>query len=109
MNRMVGAALVMVALSGCSTVGQKVARLKPGVHADQVIAVLGQPDQVLTSDGHKVFLYQARRSRHSIWKTNYTVLFKDGSVVAFGRGLAGEDPVHDLVIVPPASKAVAGP
>lgn len=109
MNRLVGAALVLVALSGCSTVGEKITRLKPGVHADQVIAVLGQPDQVLASDGHKVFLYQGRRTRHSIWKTNYTVLFKDGSVVAFGRGLAGEDSAHDLVIVPPAGRSAARP
>lgn len=103
MNRILVAALVMGALSGCCTVGQRITRLEPGAHADQVIAVLGRPDQVLASDGHEVYLYQGRRTRHSIWKTNYTVIFKDGRVVEYGRGLAGEDPAHDLVIVPAGS------
>lgn len=99
MKRVIGAAVLAVALAGCQTTGQKVLQLTPGIGPDQVIAMLGQPDQVSSVAGCEVYSYQGRRrTRHSIRHTTYTVVFKDGRLVEFGPGLARQDRVHDLVI-----------
>lgn len=99
MKRFIGAAVLAVVLAGCQTTGQKVLQLTPGIRPDQVIAMLGQPDQVSAAAGREVYVYRARRrTRHSLRHTTYTVVFKDGRLVEFGPGLVGQDHMHDLVV-----------
>ena len=103
MKRIVGAAVLAVALAGCSTTGQKIKRLDPGSRPDRVIAALGKPDAVHAIDGFEVYTYHARfRDRHSIRRADYTVIFEHGRLVEFGPGRAKRQGANDVVIVPSA-------
>lgn len=104
MKRIMGAAVLAVALAGCHTTGQKITRLDPGSSRDQVITTLGRPDAMRSVAEFEVYTYLARkRTRYSLAHTDYTVILKDGHVVQFGPGLAQREGVHSVVIVPPES------
>jgi hypothetical protein len=103
MKYILGVAALAVALAGCHTTGQKITRLDLGSRPDQVIAMLGKPDKVHTDVGFEVYTYGARhRDRHSIRRTDYTVIFKHNRLVEFGPGQAKREGTDDMVIVPSA-------
>lgn len=103
MKRIMGAAVLAVALAGCSATGQKITRLDPGSRPDRVIAMLGKPDAVSTIDGFEVYTYRARfRDHHSIHRTDYTLIFEHDRLVEFGPGRAKRKDANDVVIVPSA-------
>lgn len=102
MKRMMIAVVLTIALAGCRTIGEKIARLDPGIGADQVVAMLGKPDGIREDGKFEIYTYRGRfRNRHSIHRTDYTVLFNDGRMVAFGPGAAKPDGSGELIIVPP--------
>lgn len=104
MKRIMGAAVLAVALAGCHTTGQKITTLDPGSSREQVVATLGRPDAVRTVGDFEVYTYLARhRSRLSVMHTDYTVVMKDGHVMQFGPGLAQREGLHGVMIVPPES------
>lgn len=104
MKRIMGAAVLTVAVTGCHTIGQRITTLDPGSSRDQVVATLGRPDAMSTMGDFEVYTYLARhRTRMSVTHTDYTVVMKDGHVVQFGPGLARREGLHHVAIVPPES------
>jgi outer membrane protein assembly factor BamE (lipoprotein component of BamABCDE complex) len=100
MKRIMGAAVLAVALAGCHTTGQKITTLDPGTSREQVVATLGRPDALSTMGDFEVYTYLARhRTRTSLVHTDYTVVMKDGKVTQFGPGLARREGLHGIAIV----------
>lgn len=102
MKRIIGAIALAVLLGGCQTSATKVSNLTPGSRPDRVIAALGQPDDEKTDGSFDVYTYRQRRSLRSLHHVDYTVVFKEGQLVAFGPGVAKQNDAGEMVIVPPA-------
>ena len=104
MKRVVLAALVMVALSACRTTGERITHLGPGSDRADVLLELGRPDAMRVVDDYQVYTYLGRhRKRRSLFRTDYTVILKQGKVVEFGPGRAQREGLHSIAIIPPAS------
>lgn len=104
MKRILVAALVMVALSACRTTGERISHLGPGSDRADVLLELGRPDAMRVVDDYQVYTYLGRhRKRRSLFRTDYSVVLKDGKVVEFGPGRAQREGLHSIAIVPPAS------
>ena len=104
MKRILVAALVMVALSACRTTGERISHLGPGSDRADVLLELGRPDAMRVVDDYQVYTYLGRhQKRRSLFRTDYTVILKDGKVVEFGPGRAQREGLHSIAIVPPAS------
>jgi hypothetical protein len=102
MRRIIGAVALAVVLGGCQTSATKVSGLTPGSRPDRVIAALGQPSDDTIIGPYEIYTYRQRRSLRSLHRVDYTVVFKEGQLVAFGPGAAKHNGADDMVIVPPA-------
>lgn len=101
MKRIIGAIVLAVAVSGCQTTGSKISRLAPGIKPDQVVATLGKPD-IETADGNvEIYTYRHRASFRRQRRLDYTLVFEQGRLVAFGPGSAKQTGPDDWTIVPP--------
>lgn len=102
MKRIMGAIVLAIAVSGCQTTGNKISRLVPGIKPDQVIATLGQPDAE-TADGNvEIYMYSHRANLCPLHRLDYSLVFEQGRLVAFGPGVAKLSGPDGWVIVPPA-------
>ncbi len=77
---------IILIFAGCATSGT-VSRLNKGMTEQQVIEVLGHPDDIKTQGGYKEFKYLKKMEKD--WasdKPAYHVIFKDGKLVYNGAG-----------------------
>lgn len=102
MKRIMGAIVLVVAVSGCQTTGSKISGLVPGIKPDQVVATLGKPDVDSTEGNVEVYTYRHRVTHDPLHRLDYALVFEHGRLVAFGPGEAKQREPDGWVIVPPA-------
>ena len=77
---------IILFFAGCASSG-KVSRLHKGMTEQQVIELLGQPDDIQTKGAYKAFKYSRKMGNE--WasdKPAYHVIFRDGKLTHNGAG-----------------------
>jgi outer membrane protein assembly factor BamE (lipoprotein component of BamABCDE complex) len=84
--------VLSVATLGCVTSSKNLAQVSQGMPKHEVIQILGPPASVSVHQGYELMRYQLSGTNAPILNPNhrnfaegYTVKFKSGKVVAFGR------------------------
>lgn len=77
---------IILIFAGCATAGQ-VSRLHKGMTEQEVIKILGHPDDTKTKGEYQAFKYSRKMGKE--WasdKSPYHVFFKDGKLIEHGSG-----------------------
>jgi outer membrane protein assembly factor BamE (lipoprotein component of BamABCDE complex) len=85
MKKLVVFSIILI-FAGCAT-SEKVSRLHKGMTEEQVMEIMGHPDDIKTKGEYKAFRYS--RKMGGEWasdKPAYHVIFKDGKLVENGAG-----------------------
>jgi outer membrane protein assembly factor BamE (lipoprotein component of BamABCDE complex) len=85
MKKLVVFSIILI-FAGCATSG-KVSRLQKGMTEQQVIEIMGHPDEIKTKGEYKEFKYLKRMEKE--WasdKPGYHVIFEDGKLAYNGAG-----------------------
>lgn len=99
MRRMLVAAAIVLAVSGCAT-GEQIGRLEPGMTRAQVNSIMGAPDGFQQRDGYEILKYSNRMMSGWSWdRSDYFVLLKAGKVVEYGNGQVREKSPNTGVLV----------
>ena len=103
-------ACILVVLSGCASLEDKIQNVSIGASKNQVITLLGKPDGSMRSGKYEALRY----SNHPVNDgtpvgPDYNVIFVDGFVIDYGYGYVRENDQREsnpsynnrLIIVPP--------
>jgi hypothetical protein len=102
MKRLLSVLVVIHALSGCVT-GERMQSVREGMWKDEVVSILGNPDESQRVGNYEVLRYTNRLiGGGSRDRTDYNVILRGGRVVQYGPGQVRQrDPnTGTLVIVP---------
>ena len=100
---MVKSVLVFVlslTLISCATTGESMSKIELGMSNQDVVGVLGPPDESQSTDGYQVMKYSPRLT--SVWswyRGNYFVILKSDEVVEYGAGEIRERNVDGAYIL----------
>jgi len=76
----------LILLTGCTT-GEKMSRIETGMSRQQVIAILGRPDEVSSQGQYERLGFTHRLITGWSWdRTDFNVVLKDGKVLQYGHG-----------------------
>jgi hypothetical protein len=93
---------VVCALAACAT-GERMRRVHDGMWKDEVVALLGAPDEAQRIGEYEALRYDDRLvSDWSSERTDYTVILRGGRVVASGPGrVRSRDPNTGVLVIVP--------
>lgn len=90
--KMVTLLVLSIAIIGCVTSSKKLAQVSQGMSKQEVVQILGPPASVSFHQGYELMRYQLSGTsapllnpNHRGFAEGYTVKFKSGKVVAYGR------------------------
>jgi outer membrane protein assembly factor BamE (lipoprotein component of BamABCDE complex) len=91
--------LFVTASVGCVTSSRELANISPGMSKQQVIQILGTPASISSHENYELLRYQLSgrnapplNPNHRGFAEGYTVKFKHGKVIAYGR----DDEFHTI-------------
>lgn len=86
MRRVFALLVAVLAFAGCMTSADQLAKVSVGMTKAQVTEILGAPASVSAhEDGTELLRYELRRTQGPRFPESYTVQFRGGQVVAYGR------------------------
>jgi len=82
MKKLIALLALAALLTACTSIGEKMTRISPGMNKSEVLSILGKPHSAGGSSGVEVFHYTQDESwyRHSY----YYVRLVDGKVESYG-------------------------
>lgn len=102
MKHLLSLLVVIHALSGCAT-GERMKNVREGMWKDELVSVLGNPDEWQRIGNYEVLRYTDRLiDGFSRDRTDYNVILRGGRVVQFGSGQVRQrDPNTDTPVIVP--------
>jgi hypothetical protein len=101
MKKLIFIALLLFSLLSCVT-GDLTSRIHTGMTKDEVINILGSPDEYESQGKYEALKFTKRVGSGWPWKReDYSVIFRDDRAVEFGPGMVRKDFDANIIFIAP--------